>query len=289
MRSAPSFHHRQPPRQASWLGIAARPAVRRRRRVPQDLPRRPDPPENLDLQLCQSGLRSGRAGHDRAAGDSAQTDELRSDRSSSRIPSTSPTVIRLVAARVSRPTTSTPGKGGRSTPTPTVGEMGCRARRLVYKYTDGSRSMAATPSRSNPTRPSRRCGSSTGLTSRRKKACPGSRRQARSAGASPATSRCIDIQRRMCWWRSRQANGLTTSHRRQGRSRGLEVDVSGRLTDSWSHDRQLCLYRRRVPKTRFEGNQLQNVAKNSGSLYLVYDFGTSLAGQLVRRRGALCG
>ncbi|MEH2475965.1 iron complex outermembrane receptor protein [Nitrobacteraceae bacterium AZCC 2161] len=65
------------------------------------------------------------------------------------------------------------------------------------------------------------------------------------------------------------------------RSRGIEVDVTGKITDSvsmigsYSYDDA-----RVVEDPLLKGNALQNVAMNTGSLYMVYDFGTALPGRL---------
>jgi iron complex outermembrane receptor protein len=65
------------------------------------------------------------------------------------------------------------------------------------------------------------------------------------------------------------------------RSRGVEIDVTGRLTDSWSMIGSYAYTDARVTEVPLlKGNALQNVALNTGSLYLVYDFGTSLPGRL---------
>lgn len=65
------------------------------------------------------------------------------------------------------------------------------------------------------------------------------------------------------------------------RSRGVEIDVTGRLTDSWSMIGSYAYTDARVTEDPLlKGNALQNVALNTGSLYLVYDFGTSLPGRL---------
>jgi iron complex outermembrane receptor protein len=69
------------------------------------------------------------------------------------------------------------------------------------------------------------------------------------------------------------------------RSRGVEVDVTGKLTDSWSMIASYAYTDARVTEDPvYKDKDLQNVAMNTGSLYLVYDFGTTLPGRL--RRGA---
>lgn len=65
------------------------------------------------------------------------------------------------------------------------------------------------------------------------------------------------------------------------RSRGVELDVTGRLSDDWSMIGSYGYTDARVVEDpAFAGKQLQNVALNTGSLYLVYDFGTRLPGRL---------
>ena len=67
----------------------------------------------------------------------------------------------------------------------------------------------------------------------------------------------------------------------KARSRGVEVDVTGRLSDNWSMIGSYGYTDARVTEDPiYAGKQLQNVAMNTASLYLVYDFGTVLPGQL---------
>nr|WP_246667551.1 TonB-dependent siderophore receptor [Bradyrhizobium macuxiense] len=71
------------------------------------------------------------------------------------------------------------------------------------------------------------------------------------------------------------------------RSRGVELDVTGRLTDSWSMIGSYGYTDARVTEDpTLAGNALQNVALNTASLYLVYDFGTALPGRLRLGGGA---
>ena len=70
-------------------------------------------------------------------------------------------------------------------------------------------------------------------------------------------------------------------------SRGVEIDVTGRLTDSWSMIGSYAYTDARVTEDpTLAGKALQNVALNTGSLYLVYDFGTALPGRLRVGAGA---
>ncbi|MEN3351013.1 MAG: iron complex outerrane recepter protein [Bradyrhizobium sp.] len=71
------------------------------------------------------------------------------------------------------------------------------------------------------------------------------------------------------------------------RSRGAEVDVTGRLTDNWSVIGSYGYTDARVTEDpTFAGKQLQNVALNTASLHLVYDFGTALPDRLRLGGGA---
>ncbi|CAN5472611.1 TonB-dependent siderophore receptor [soil metagenome] len=65
------------------------------------------------------------------------------------------------------------------------------------------------------------------------------------------------------------------------RSRGIEVDVTGRLSDNWSMIGSYAYTDARVTEDPvYKDKSLQNVAMNTGSLYLVYDFGSTLPGRL---------
>ena len=71
------------------------------------------------------------------------------------------------------------------------------------------------------------------------------------------------------------------------RSRGVELDVTGRLTDNWSMIGSYGYTDARVTEDpTLAGKALQNVALNTASLYLVYDFGTTLPGRLRLGGGA---
>ncbi|MBR0733575.1 TonB-dependent siderophore receptor [Bradyrhizobium japonicum] len=75
----------------------------------------------------------------------------------------------------------------------------------------------------------------------------------------------------------------------RARSRGVELDVTGRLTDSWALIGSYGYTDARVTASEdvtLLGKKLQNVALNTASLYLVYDFGTALPGQLRLGGGA---
>ncbi|WCM52248.1 TonB-dependent receptor [Pseudomonas sp. WJP1] len=81
------------------------------------------------------------------------------------------------------------------------------------------------------------------------------------------------------------AEGPVTLYSAAGevRSRGLEVDLSGQLTDRWSMIGSYAYTDAEVTEDPvYKGNQLQNVAKNSGSLSAVYDFGSVIGGDQLR-------
>uniref|UniRef100_UPI003B3B00FB TonB-dependent siderophore receptor n=1 Tax=Rhodopseudomonas sp. TaxID=1078 RepID=UPI003B3B00FB len=65
------------------------------------------------------------------------------------------------------------------------------------------------------------------------------------------------------------------------RSRGVEFDVTGRLDDHWSTIASYGYTDAIVTEDpTLVGMRLQNVAMNTASLFLVYDFGTALPGRL---------
>jgi len=67
------------------------------------------------------------------------------------------------------------------------------------------------------------------------------------------------------------------------RSRGLELDLSGQLSDRWSMIGSYAYTDAEVTEDPdYKGNQLQNVARNSGSLSAVYDFGRVIGGDQLR-------
>ena len=80
-----------------------------------------------------------------------------------------------------------------------------------------------------------------------------------------------------------------TEYRTAGkvRSRGAEIDVTGKLSDNWSMIGSYGYTDARVVEDpTLAGMALQNVALNTASLYLVYDFGTTLPGRLRLGGGA---
>lgn len=84
------------------------------------------------------------------------------------------------------------------------------------------------------------------------------------------------------------ATGLTEySAAGQVRSRGVEVDATGKLSDHWSMIGSYAYTDARViDDPTYAGNKLQNVALNTASLFLVYDFGAALPGRLRLGGGA---
>ncbi|MBV6822219.1 TonB-dependent receptor [Pseudomonas sp. PD9R] len=84
------------------------------------------------------------------------------------------------------------------------------------------------------------------------------------------------------------AEGPTTIYSAAGevRSRGLEVDLSGQLTERWSVIGSYAYTDAEVTEDPdYKGKQLQNVARNSGSMSAVYDFGTIVGGDQLRVGG----
>ncbi|GLH39514.1 TonB-dependent siderophore receptor [Pseudomonas moraviensis] len=81
------------------------------------------------------------------------------------------------------------------------------------------------------------------------------------------------------------SEGPTTIYSAAGevRSRGLEVDVSGQLSERWNLIGSYAYTDAEVTEDpEYKGKRLQNVAKNSGSLSAVYDFGNVFGGDRLR-------
>ncbi|MHC8304308.1 TonB-dependent siderophore receptor [Pseudomonas sp. PB3P13] len=81
------------------------------------------------------------------------------------------------------------------------------------------------------------------------------------------------------------AEGPVTLYSAAGevRSRGLEIDLSGQLSDRWSMIGSYAYTDAEVTEDpTYKGKKLQNVAKNSGSLSAVYDFGSLVGGDQLR-------
>ena len=67
------------------------------------------------------------------------------------------------------------------------------------------------------------------------------------------------------------------------RSRGLEVDLTGQLSDRWSMIGSYAYTDAEVTEDPdYKGKKLQNVARNTGSLSAVYDLGTIVGGDQLR-------
>jgi len=106
-------------------------------------------------------------------------------------------------------------------------------------------------------------------------------------GRITATAAIYDIHKRNVL--VSVADGLTTQYSIAGqvRSRGLELDASGQLSDRWSLIGSYAYTDAQVTKdANYQGNRLQNVAKNAGSLSAVYDFGSIMGGGDKLRAGA---
>ncbi|WP_447783709.1 TonB-dependent siderophore receptor [Pseudomonas germanica] len=81
------------------------------------------------------------------------------------------------------------------------------------------------------------------------------------------------------------SEGPTTIYSAAGevRSRGLEMDLTGQLGDHWSMIGSYAYTDAEVTEDPdYKGKRLQNVAKNSGSLSAVYDFGSVIGGDQLR-------
>ncbi|CAI8943582.1 iron complex outermembrane recepter protein [Pseudomonas sp. IT-232MI5] len=81
------------------------------------------------------------------------------------------------------------------------------------------------------------------------------------------------------------SEGPTTIYSAAGevRSRGLEMDLTGQLSDHWSMIGSYAYTDAEVTEDPdYKGKRLQNVAKNSGSLSAVYDFGSVIGGDQLR-------
>lgn len=81
------------------------------------------------------------------------------------------------------------------------------------------------------------------------------------------------------------AEGPVTIYSAAGevRSRGLEMDLSGQLSEHWSLIGSYAYTDAEVTEDpTYQGKKLQNVARNSGSLSAVYDFGSLIGGDQLR-------
>lgn len=97
-----------------------------------------------------------------------------------------------------------------------------------------------------------------------------------------------DIQKKNVLVLDDLGNGRSTG-RTSGaaRSRGVELDVTGKLTDEWSMIGSYGYTDARLINDPINGNaKLLNAAMNTASVYLVYDFGDKLPGRLRLGGGA---
>ncbi|AZC22707.1 TonB-dependent siderophore receptor [Pseudomonas sessilinigenes] len=102
-------------------------------------------------------------------------------------------------------------------------------------------------------------------------------------GRITASAALFDITKRNVLVSTATATETVTSVAGEVHSKGLELDLTGQLTDQWSLIGSYAYTDAEVTKdTQYKGKQLQNVAKNSGSLSAVYDFGSLLGGDRLR-------
>ena len=103
------------------------------------------------------------------------------------------------------------------------------------------------------------------------------------AGRITASVALFDIKKRNVLVSSTVGDVTAYSAAGEVHSRGLEMDVSGQLSDNWSLIGSYAWTDAEVTKdTTYQGMRLQNVAKNSGSLSAVYDFGSIIGGDKLR-------
>ncbi|WP_409519803.1 TonB-dependent siderophore receptor [Pseudomonas sp. J452] len=102
-----------------------------------------------------------------------------------------------------------------------------------------------------------------------------------------ATLALFDIDKRNVMVTQDLGNGETLNHAAgQVNSHGIELDVSGQLSARWSLIGSYAWLDAEVSEDPlYEGNRLQNVAKNSAALSLVYDVGALLGGDDLRVGG----
>ncbi|WP_347904226.1 TonB-dependent receptor [Pseudomonas purpurea] len=82
---------------------------------------------------------------------------------------------------------------------------------------------------------------------------------------------------------SADPNNIVYSAAGEVRSRGLEVDLTGQLSERWSLIGSYAYTDAEVTQDPvLKGKPLQNVAKNTGSLSAVYDFGSLIGGDQLR-------
>ncbi|MCD9569704.1 TonB-dependent siderophore receptor [Pseudomonas protegens] len=102
-------------------------------------------------------------------------------------------------------------------------------------------------------------------------------------GRITASAALFDITKRNVLVTTATASETVTSVAGEVHSQGLELDLTGQLTDQWSLIGSYAYTDAEVTKdTQYKGKQLQNVAKNTGSLSAVYDFGSLIGGDRLR-------
>ncbi|MBV4529935.1 TonB-dependent receptor [Pseudomonas sp. SWRI107] len=83
--------------------------------------------------------------------------------------------------------------------------------------------------------------------------------------------------------------GILYSAAGEVRSRGVELDVSGQLSERWSLLGAYAFTDAEVTDDPdYKGNRLQNVARNSGSVSAVYDYGRVFGGDRLRLGAGAC-
>ncbi|MBV4520294.1 TonB-dependent receptor [Pseudomonas sp. SWRI74] len=93
----------------------------------------------------------------------------------------------------------------------------------------------------------------------------------------------FDIQKRNVLVANSEGPVTLYSAAGEVRSRGLELDLSGQLSDRWSMIGSYAYTDAEVTEDPdYKGKKLQNVARNSGSLSAVYDFGRVIGGDQLR-------
>lgn len=108
-------------------------------------------------------------------------------------------------------------------------------------------------------------------------------------GRITATAAIFDIQKKNVLVSQYNDTTKLTDWRTSGaaRSRGLELDATGELTDRWSLIGSFAFLDAETTKDPlYKGNQLWNVARRTGALSAVYDFGSIIGGGDRLRVGA---
>ncbi|MNG74418.1 Ferrichrome-iron receptor precursor [compost metagenome] len=104
-------------------------------------------------------------------------------------------------------------------------------------------------------------------------------------GALTGTLALFDIDKRNVLVADGDSNPGTIIYRNAGavRSRGVELDLTGQLSERWSLIGSYAFTDAAVTQDPdLKGNRLQNVARHSGSLSAVYDYGSVFGGDRLR-------